>query len=94
MKFAFVTMVFACALLRCAPSGQPNVPPTAIDTGVCVIDTVSKDLLAGMGLPQALEDAAIKCLGSATAANVTQVQNLWGSHLAAIERARDGGVRD
>ena len=79
------------AITACPPGA--TVPPTVVDTGACVLDVVSKDMLAGMAFPQAVEDAAIKCFGGASAENVAKVQSLWASHLAASDRMRglDGG---
>ena len=88
-----IAVLFPLLLLGCTPGGSPTIPPTVANVGQCVFDTVSKDMLSGMSFPAAVEDAAIKCLGSASPDNLTQVQNLWGSAKAAFERTRglDGG---
>jgi hypothetical protein len=79
-------------LTGCGPNGTVNVPPTVIDTGVCIIDVVSKDLLAGDNIAVALADAAVRCLGGASAPNVAQAQALWSAHLAA--EAREAAMKD
>ncbi len=75
------------AAAGCGPNDTVNVPGTVIDTGVCIIDVVSKDLLAGDKIEVALADAAARCLGGASAPSIAQAQALWSAHLAA-EAAR------
>jgi hypothetical protein len=77
------------AVSSCTPQGGVQAP--IANTASCLIDTISKDLLAGMSLPSALEDATIRCLGSATPANVTAASQVWSSHKAAEQREVDGG---
>lgn len=89
MRFA----ALAVLVLTACPPGT-TVPPTVVDTGICVLATVSTDLLSGMPFPQAVEDAAVKCFGSASAANIASVQAIYSAHLAAETNeaaARDAG---
>jgi hypothetical protein len=79
----------AFATMRCAPG--TTVPPQVVDTGICILERVSEDLLAGLTIQVALEDAATRCLGSPTPANVAQVQAIWSAHLAAEVRLHDAG---
>jgi len=90
MCVLFVSLAAVGGSINCGPvaGGQPTVPPTVVDVGTCILDTVSKDLLSGMGYLQAIEDAAVKCLGGATPANVAQVESLWSAGKAAFERTR------
>lgn len=97
MKFAAAILLALASCVGCTPSNSPTVPPTVGNVGVCVFDTVSKDMLAGMSFPDAVVDAAIKCFGGNTPANIAQVENLWSSGKTAFERTRGldgGGNRD
>jgi hypothetical protein len=80
-----------------ACSGGPTIPPTVVNTGIdvstCVLDVVSKDLLAGKSLPEALQDAAVRCIGLATDKNVSTVADIWAAHKAAENREIEGGVK-
>ena len=72
-----------------------TVPSTVTDTARCILDVMSKDLLSGMTLAAATDDAAIRCLGGLTPATRDQVQTVWGAHRAAEMREmhdRDGGA--
>jgi hypothetical protein len=98
MNRVVVLLVAACAvaiavLLSACPPGTP-VPPVVIDVATCVLDVISKDLLAGQSIEVAVADAAVKCFGSASAANKQAVRDLWSAHTAAMirDRAIDGGT--
>jgi hypothetical protein len=77
------------ALCGCPPG--TTVPPTVVDTGVCVLEVISTDLLAGQSFVAAVTDAELKCFGT-TGANSARVQALWVAHLAA--EAKEQALRD
>lgn len=88
---AALVLVASMFSITACPPGSPPVGPI-IDVATCVLDVVSKDLLAGMSIDVAIADAAVKCFGTASAANITQARTLWSAHLAAEARERaDGG---
>jgi hypothetical protein len=100
LKFAAALVLWSCIAflvgVEYAACGTGiTVPSTVTDTARCILDVMSKDLLSGMTLAAATDDAAIRCLGGLTPATRDQVQTVWGAHRAAEMREmhdRDGGA--
>lgn len=97
---AFLALVMAVVALGssgCGAGGKVEVPPQVVDTGICIVGVISVDLLEGIGLPAAEQDAASKCLSGGVAptpAQLAAVDKMWTAHLAAEDRERQAAAKD
>lgn len=70
-------------LTACAPG--TTVPPVIVTDATCLAGWITVDLENGMALPAALADAATRCLGSASEANVARAQAEYERASAALK---------